>query len=479
MKILVINCGSSSLKFQLIEMEDEKLLAKGLVEKIGSSEAILNYKPGEKNKIVQTREVLDHDTALSLVLGLLMHPENGVILDKAEIAGIGHRLVHGGEEFSGSVLITDKVKDGVRRCNQFAPLHNPHNLKGVDVCERLLPGIPQVGVFDTAFHHTLQPKAYIYALPMALYRKHRIRRYGFHGTSHRYVSQKAAEYIGKPISQLKIITCHIGNGVSITAVDGGESVETSMGFTPLEGLVMGTRCGDIDPALVPYIAKTEKLTLEQVDSLLNKNSGLLGLTETTNDLREIEIEAENGSEQHILALDIFIHRIIKYIGAYSAILGGLDCLVFTAGAGEKSPYIRSRVCKNLGYLGVTIDEEKDKINAFDIGTGRAKVLVIPTNEELAIARDTETILKEMHKEMAESMSEEELARALAKITSDDKAEILSLWMKNPHISVFDLAEHLADNTGKNFPIPVLKHEMELLGLDKVSEEKKKQLSAKA
>ncbi|MBN1542195.1 acetate kinase [candidate division KSB1 bacterium] len=478
MKILVINCGSSSLKFQLIEMENEKVLAKGLVEKIGSSEAILNYKPGDKNKIVQTREILDHDTALSLVLGLLMHPQSGVIKDTSDIFAVGHRLVHGGEEFSGSVLITEKVISGVRRCNQFAPLHNPHNLKGVEVCERLLPGIPEVGVFDTAFHHTLPPKAYIYALPMALYRKHGIRRYGFHGTSHRYVAQKAAEYMGKPIDELKIITCHIGNGVSVTAIDGGKSVETSMGFTPLEGLVMGTRCGDIDPALVPYIAKSEKLTLEQVDSLLNKSSGMLGLTETTNDLREIEMEAENGSETYVLAMDIFIHRLIKYIGAYTAVLGGLDCLVFTAGAGEKSPYIRSRVCKNLGYLGISIDEAKDNENAFDIGTGRVKVLVVPTNEELAIARDTQLILDELEKEMAESLSEEELAKALSRISSDDKAEILSIWMKNPHISIFDLAEQIESNTGKSFPIPVLKREIEILGLDKVSEEKKKQLSTK-
>ena len=311
MKILVLNCGSSSVKFQLIEMDNEGVLAKGVVEKIGSSEAILNYQATGKNNIVQTREIVNHDVAVSLVLQTLMHPKNGVIREKSEIAGIGHRLVHGGEEFKQPTPIDKKV-----RCNQFAPLHNPHNLKGIEVCEQLLPGIPQVGVFDTAFHHSLPPKAYMYALPMSLYRKHRIRRYGFHGTSHAYVAKKAAEYAGKPIGELKIITCHLGNGASIAAVDGGKSVETSMGFTPLEGLVMGTRCGDIDPALVPYITNLEKLSLSQVDSLLNKSSGMLGLTETTNDLREIELEAENGSDQHKLALGIFCHRIKKYIGAY-------------------------------------------------------------------------------------------------------------------------------------------------------------------
>jgi acetate kinase len=475
MKILVLNCGSSSVKFQLIEMENEIVLAKGVVEKIGSTEAILTYKPKDKNNIVQTREILNHDTAISLVLGTLMHPQNGVIKDKSEIDGIGHRLVHGGEEFTGSVLITDKVKDGVRRCIQFAPLHNPHNLKGVEVCEQLLPGIPQVGVFDTAFHHTLPSEAYMYALPMALYRKHKIRRYGFHGTSHAYVARKAAEYLGKSIEELKIITCHLGNGCSITAIDGGRSIETSMGFTPLEGMVMGTRCGDIDPALVPYIASLENLSMAQVDSLLNKSSGMLGLTETTNDFREIEMEAEKGSEQHRLALAIFCHRLKKYIGAYIAILGGLDALVFTAGIGEHSSYVRSHSVANLQNLGISIDEKKNEKNEFDIGLGQVKVLVVPTNEELAIARDTEEILSSLQKEIEKPVSEDIISKELKELSSDDKAELLALWLKNPHTNLFELADKLEKKIGKKISIQVIKREIELLGLDAVSEKKKAEL----
>jgi acetate kinase len=393
MKIFVLNCGSSSLKFQLIEADTEVLLAKGVVERIGASDAILTYKPVGKDNVLQKREIQSHEAALSLVLGLLSDAKHGVITSMSEIKGVGHRLVHGGEEFVRSVLIDTKVKEGVHRCIQFAPLHNPHNLKGVEVCEQLMPGVPQVGVFDTAFHHTLPAKAYIYALPMSLYRKHRIRRYGFHGTSHAYVAKKAADYIGKPIEELKIITCHLGNGASVTAVDGGSSVETSMGFTPLEGLVMGTRSGDVDPALIPYIAKIEDLSTAQVDALLNKKSGMLGLTEKTNDFREIEDEAEKGDAACILALEIFCHRLRKYIGAYMAVLGGLDALVFTAGIGEHSPLVREWTCKNLDAFGISIDAEKNRNNEFDISTGKVKVLVVPTNEELAIARETQRVLR--------------------------------------------------------------------------------------
>jgi acetate kinase len=476
MNILVINCGSSSLKFQLIEVNTEKVVAKGQVEKIGSSEAILTFKPTEKNNIVQTREILDHDTALSLVLAILMHPENGVIEDKSDITAIGHRIVHGGEDFNESALITDKVKDGVRKCIQFAPLHNPHNLKGIQVCEILLAGIPQVAVFDTAFHNTLPAKAYMYALPLALYRKHKIRRYGFHGTSHMFVAHKAAEIVGKPLEKLKIITCHLGNGASVTAIDGGKSVETSMGFTPLEGLVMGTRCGDIDPALVPYIAKLEKLTLDQVDALLNKNSGMLGLTETTNDLREIEMEAESGSETHILALDIFCHRIKKYVGAYAAFLNGIDILVFTAGIGEHSPYVRKRVCDSLGYLGVSLDEKANDKDELHIGTGKTQVLVVPTNEELAIARDTKRIYKNMQAELEKPQERDD--RAAPQLNSDDKAELINIWFKNPHISLFELAEKLESKTGKKLAVQRLKKEIENWGLDKVSDAKKAELTGK-
>ncbi|HNS71768.1 MAG TPA: acetate kinase [bacterium] len=393
MKIFVLNCGSSSLKFQLIEADDDRLLAKGVVERIGASDAILTYKPVGKEPVVQTRDIPSHEAALSLVLGLLSDSRHGVISGMNEIGGVGHRLVHGGEEFVSSVLIDEKVKEGVHRCIQFAPLHNPHNLKGVEVCEQLMPGVPQVGVFDTAFHHTLPAEAYTYALPMTLYRKHRIRRYGFHGTSHAYVAQKAADHIGRPIGELKIITCHLGNGASVTAVDGGNSVETSMGFTPLEGLVMGTRSGDVDPALIPYIAKIEDLSMAQVDALLNKKSGMLGLTEKTNDFREIEEGAEQGDQACILALQIFCHRLRKYIGAYMAVLGGLDALVFTAGIGEHSPLVRSWSCRNLEAFGIALDPEKNQRNDLEISTGRVKVLVVPTNEELAIARETERILK--------------------------------------------------------------------------------------
>ncbi|MBN2000240.1 acetate kinase [candidate division KSB1 bacterium] len=392
MKVLVVNCGSSSVKFQLIEMDNEVVLAKGVLDRIGLTDSTLSYKPAGKDKVKKTHKIPNHNTAISLVLDTLMDDTIGVIKDKNEIDGIGHRLVHGGEKYSDSVAITDKVKEEIKECSRFAPLHNPHNLAGVLACEELLPGIPQIGVFDTAFHQTLPKTAYMYALPMELYRENGIRRYGFHGTSHAYVARQAAEYVGKPIETLKIITCHLGNGASVTAVDGGKSVETSMGFTPLEGLIMGTRCGDIDPALVPYIAQLKDLTIQQVDDLLNKQSGMLALTEDTSDMRDIEDKSIAGIEPYVMANDIYCHRLIKYIGAYTAVLGGLDILVFTAGVGERSPYIREIVLRNLGYLGITFDKTKNEKNAFEISTGKTKVLVIPTNEELAIARDTKRIL---------------------------------------------------------------------------------------
>ena len=472
MKVLVLNCGSSSIKFQMFEMDNEDNIAKGIVEKIGSSNAILTFKAKGREKIVQTREIINHQVALDLVLNTLRNSQYGILKSKSEIDAIGHRLVHGGEEFAQSVFITDEVKEGLRRCIQFAPLHNPHNLKGVEVCEKILPGIPQVGVFDTAFHHSLPPKAYIYALPMALYRKLRIRRYGFHGTSHKYVVYKAAEYLKTPIEKLKIISCHLGNGCSIAAVDGGKSVDTSMGFTPLEGLVMGTRCGDIDPALVSYIAQNENLSLEKIDNLMNKSSGMLGLTETSNDLREIELEAKKGSKQHELAMDIFCYRIKKYIGAYAAVLGDLDVLIFTAGIGEKSWYIRGEVLKNMEYLGIKFDPKKNNKNEFDIGTGKVKVLVIPTNEELAIARDTVTVLNSIKKETEKPVSEEIVSEEISQLTSDDKAELISIWFKNPYISLLELSQKLSKKSGKKVSIHVVKQGLKLLGLDKVSEEKK-------
>jgi len=397
MNILVLNCGSSSIKFQLINMDDESIVAKGQIERIGAKDAIFKYKSAVagKQNINEIREIQDHTEAISLVINTLLHKKNGVIKEKSDIAGIGHRIVHGGEEFVKSVLITQKVKEGVKHCIQFAPLHNPHNLKGIEVCENQLPGVAQVGVFDTAFHHTLPPKAHVYAIPLEFYKFDRIRRYGFHGTSHAYVAKMAAKYVNRPIEELKIITCHLGNGSSITAIDGGKSVETSMGFTPLEGLVMGTRSGDIDPALIVHLARLKNLPLSQVDNLLNKKSGMYGLTEGKNDFRDIEDEAMAGNEKYILALDIFCHRLKKYIGAYSAILGGLDILVFTAGIGEKSAYCRNIILNGLEYLGINFDHEKNERNECDISTGPTKVLIIPTNEELAIAQDTKKILQSL------------------------------------------------------------------------------------
>jgi len=404
MKILVLNCGSSSVKFQLFEIEHEEILAKGVVERIGSDEAAVRYKLRGRGKEDQVRKIKDHDVAISLVLGILMDPENGVIKDKSEIGGIGHRIVHGGQEFSSSTLITPEVKESVQACVTLAPLHIPSNMKGIEVAEKLLPGVPQVAVFDTAFYQSLPPEAYTYALPYSLCQKHQIRRYGFHGTSHNYVSRKAAKYMDQPVEKLKMITCHLGNGSSITAIDGGRAVETSMGFTPLEGLVMGTRCGDIDPAIITFLALEEDMNMMQIDSLLNKKSGMLGLTEKTNDFREIESEAENGDERCILALDIFCHRIKKYIGSYIAVLGGLDGLVFTAGIGENSHLVRSKVTSGLHNLGISLNPVMNVANAFDIGTGSVKVLVVPTNEELAIARDTRQILASLEHKTEKAIS---------------------------------------------------------------------------
>lgn len=476
MKTLVLNCGSSSIKFQLFEMETEAVIAKGIVEKIGHSDAILTYEPIGMDKLVTTRDIEDHDRALKLVFDALMHPLNGVIKSREEIGGIGHRVVHGGEEFTQPALIDRAVQTGIKRCIAFAPLHNPHNLKGIEVCERILPGIPQVAVFDTAFHHRMPAHAYMYALPMALYRKLRIRRYGFHGTSHGYVAEKAAEHLGKPLSELKMITAHLGNGCSMAAIDGGRSIDTSMGFTPLEGLVMGTRCGDIDPALVSYIAEQEGLPLAKVDNLMNKASGMLGLTETSNDLREILYEAEQGSEQHALALDIFCHRVKKYVGAYAAELGGLDAIVFTGGIGEKSSHVRSESLSGLGFLGVEVDEAKNETNELRIGAGRVEVMVVPTNEELAIARHTRVILHELEHRLERGLPEERVSEELGKITGDDRAELLAIWVTNPHIGVWDLASKLEAKIGRALSPQVVQRELKELGLDKVSLEKRDQLS---
>ena len=465
MKVLVLNSGSSSVKFQLIRTEDETLLAKGIVEKIGSSDAIISYQPEGGNKIREIREVLNHGVAIEMVLSLLLHPQRGVIRDKAEIDGIGHRVVHGGEDFSDSVLITDKVKSSIRRCILFAPLHNPHNLKGIEACESLLPGVPQVAVFDTAFHQTIPPKAYIYGLPYALYKKLGIRRYGFHGTSHSYVARRAAEIMKRPIEKLKLITCHLGNGASITAIDGGRSVDTTMGFTPLEGLVMGTRSGSIDPALVPYVMEREKLGTKEIDAIMNKNSGMLGLTETSNDMREIEQEAARGSERHKLAIEIYCHSVKKYIGAYMAELGRADAIVFTGGIGENSRVVRRISAAGLEEFGVAIDLPKNENNERDIGSGRVKILVIPTNEELAIARDTKRILEagEGNRPVSE-ISGGEASPQPQVFSQSETAKLVLLWARNPQTDPESLASRLSRNIGRSVSEVLVRRELERLSL---------------
>ena len=462
MNVLVLNSGSSSVKFQLIRTEDENLRAKGIVEKIGSSDAIINYQPAGRTKIREIREVLNHSVAIEIVLSLLLHPQHGVIKDKAEIDGIGHRVVHGGEDFSSSVLIDEKVKSVIRKCIQFAPLHNPHNLKGIEACESLLPGVPQVGVFDTAFHQTIPPRAYIYGLPYALYQKLRIRRYGFHGTSHQYVAQRAADLLGKPLQKLRVITCHLGNGASITAVNRGKSVDTTMGFTPLEGLVMGTRCGTIDPALVPYIMQREKLGPKDIDSIMNKNSGMLGLTETSNDMREIEQDAARGSERHQLAIEIYCYYIKRYLGAYLAVMGGVDAVVFTGGIGENSRQVRRLVAEGLSELGIAVDEKKNQANGPDISAGRVKVLVIPTNEELAIARDTRRLLEAADKTAPRPRVETVEPRAA--FTREETAKLVVLWAQHPKSSVQALAAGLSKNLGREVAPAAVQKELERLAL---------------
>ena len=463
MKVLVLNSGSSSVKFQFMRMEDEGLLAKGIVEKIGSSDAIVTYQPEGRTRIREIREVLNHSVAIEMVLNLLLSAQHGVISHKGEIGGIGHRVVHGGEDFSESVLITEKVKSTIRKCIQFAPLHNPHNLKGIEACEALLPGVPQVGVFDTAFHQTIPPKAFIYGLPYALYRKLSIRRYGFHGTSHSYVAHKAAEILGRPVEKLHLITCHLGNGASIAAVAGGKSIDTTMGFTPLEGLVMGTRCGSIDPALVPYIMEREKLGTKEIDSIMNKNSGMLGLTETSNDMREIEQEAAHGSERHQLALEIYCHTIKKYIGAYMAEMGRLDAVVFTGGVGENSRLVRRLVTADLGEFGIALDAAKNEANERIVSSGRVKIMVVPTNEELAIARDTAHILSALAPRPASAEAPPEPPRPAA-FGPDDTARLVLLWARNRKANAASLALRWGREIGRPVGADEVLRELERLSL---------------
>ena len=398
MKILVLNCGSSSLKYQLIDMENEAVLCIGLVERIGIEGSILTQKKdGVEGKYIKEQPMKDHQDAIKLVLEGVLDPTYGGVKDMKEIDAVGHRVVHGGEKFASSVIITEEVEEAMRKCSELAPLHNPANLMGIDAIKAVLPGVPNVGVFDTAFHQTMPASSYLYGLPYRLYTEYGVRRYGFHGTSHKYVSQRAAEMLGKDIADLKIITCHLGNGASIAAVDGGKVVDTSMGLTPLEGLIMGTRCGDIDPAIIPFIMKKENLDADGVDKLMNKESGVYGMTGISSDFRDICDAAAEGNQQAIDALDAYHKRVKKYIGAYAAEMNGVDAIVFTAGLGENGIDDRLAIASNLEVLGVKMDAEANNVRGkervISAADSKVKVLLIPTNEELMIARDTLELVK--------------------------------------------------------------------------------------
>ena len=397
MKILVLNCGSSSVKYQLIDTATGVALAKGLVSRIGMAEAVITHKPFDRPEVKVSAEILDHIIAIEYVITMLMSPNHGVITDKKQIEAVGHRVVHGGEEFTESVLVAGDLMSKLRALIELAPLHNPHNIRGINACQKALPHAKQVAVFDTAFHHSMPPHAYIYGLPYFFYKRYGIRRYGFHGTSPQYVSDRAAAMMGRPLSELKLITCHLGNGASVSAVDRGVSIDTSMGFTPLEGLLMGTRSGDIDPAIILHIMSREELSLHEGNTLLNKHSGLAGISGVSSDMREVIAASNGGNANATLALDVYCYRLKKYIGAYVAALGGLDGLIFTAGVGENSPVVRALTCRGMDYFGISIDVLKN-----DSATGketdisgpeaRVRTLVIPTNEELVIAKDTERIV---------------------------------------------------------------------------------------
>jgi acetate kinase (EC 2.7.2.1) len=378
-------------------MEDESVLAKGLVERIGIEGSRLKHEVEGKDKKTIEVAMKDHKDALAQVLDAIVHPEHGAIASLQEINAVGHRVVHAGEKYSASVIVDKSVMAALEECIELAPLHNPPNIIGISAIEELLPGVKNVAVFDTAFHQTMPASAYVYALPYEYYEKDHVRRYGFHGTSHRYVSQRTAELLGKPLSETKIITCHLGNGASLAAIDGGKSVDTSMGFTPLEGLVMGTRCGDIDPQIVTYVMGKENITLEQMNDIMNKKSGVLGISGVSSDFRDVEDAAAAGNERAILALDIYHSNVRKYIAAYAAVLGGVDAIVFTAGLGENGVESREEICKNLEFMGAVLDPVKNKVRgkeAFvNTDDSKVKIMVVPTNEELTIARDTLELVK--------------------------------------------------------------------------------------
>lgn len=398
MNILVINCGSSSLKFQLIDAETEKQIAKGLCERIGIEGSQLVYQPAGGEKEETITPMPDHTKAIELVLNALTNEKTGVVKSLDEIGAVGHRIVHGGEKFASSTIITDEVIEAIKACNDLAPLHNPANLIGIDACKKLMPNTPMVGVFDTAFHQTMPKEAYLYGLPYEYYEKYQVRRYGFHGTSHSYVSKRAAELLGKKYEDLKIIVCHLGNGASISAVKNGKCVDTSMGLTPLEGLIMGTRSGDIDPAIIEFLAHKEKKNIDEIMTVLNKKSGVLGLSDNlSSDFRDLEKSYVAGEDRGLRTIQTFAYRVAKYIGAYTAAMNGVDVICFTAGVGENSPLVRNLACERLGYLGIALDKEKNdkRGEELEVSTpdSKVKVLVVPTNEELAIARETVALVK--------------------------------------------------------------------------------------
>ena len=391
-KVLVINCGSSSLKYQLIDMETEEVVAKGLAERIGIDGSRLKHQPAGKDAVVQEEPMPDHHKAVEMVLAALTDPNHGVIADMSEICAVGHRVVHGGEKFASSVRITREVIETMEECSDLAPLHNPANLIGIEACMALMPNTPMVAVFDTAFHQTMPEKAFLYGIPYKYYKEYQVRRYGFHGTSHRYVSQRVAAILGKPIEDLKIVVCHLGTGASVCAVNGGKSVDTSMGLTPLEGLIMGTRSGDLDPAILQYIMHKDHLDIDQMMNVLNKESGVLGLSEISSDFREIENGCAEGNKDAIRANDAFVYRVAKYIGSYAAAMNGVDAIAFTAGLGENNALVRKEVCEYLEFLGLKVDDEKNNVRGkevvFSTDDSKVAALLVPTNEELMIARDT-------------------------------------------------------------------------------------------
>lgn len=401
MIIFVVNCGSSSIKYQLLNMNGEQVLAKGLIERIGMEGSVLKHTPTGKYTVDISAEIPDLSVGIQMALDALTNEEYGVIDSMDEIDAVGHRVVHGGERFTDSVLISDDVLNGIEACAEIAPLHNPPNLYGIKACMRLMYNTPQVAVFDTAFHQTMPKVAYLYGLPYEMYVKYGLRRYGFHGTSHKYVAQQAAEMMGEHMSDLRFITCHLGNGASIAAIKYGKSIDTSMGYTPLEGLVMGTRSGEIDPAIIPFLMEKENMNAQQIDDYLNRRSGILGISGLSSDFRDLESAANRGDERSQLAIDIFAYKVKKYIGGYVAAMGGVDAIIFTAGLGENSPFMRDKICNGLEYLGTRIDPELNKLRGkqmeISIKRARVKIFVIPTNEELVIARDTLNICRRIIK----------------------------------------------------------------------------------